>query len=63
MASDQQRETTQSTDQGSNNSGTLGGMTDKLSSVVSGGQGTGGDQSYLNKGNSPEYGPCNYATR
>lgn len=50
MASNQPGETAQSTNQSSNNGGMLGGMTDKLSSAVGGGQSSPKDQSLLSQG-------------
>ena len=52
MANDERDQITTSNDQVSNNSGTLGGMTDKLSSAVGGTQGSENAQSYIGKGKS-----------
>ncbi len=50
MANKSQSQPIQSGEQNPSNGSMLGGVTDKLSSAVGGGQGSGDNQSYLSKG-------------
>jgi len=50
MANIQQGQPIQSGEQNPSSGSMLGGVTDKMSSAVNGGQGGGDDQSYLSKG-------------
>ena len=66
MADETHNETTQPAEHTSSNDGMLGGVTDKLSSAMSGSGGdqvSGDNQSYLSKGKSSNGGPCKIAWR